>query len=244
MTAHPYQRMCSIDDCGAKHSARGWCRKHYQKWLRHGDPLGGRAVRVGCSVKNCEEKHGAKGYCRLHYNRFRRYGTTEQKQQQYRSLEDSFLNRVVENGKCMNWTGYKNISGYGVMYRENKALFAHRYAWERAHGAIPEGLVIDHKCFNPSCVNVDHLRVITQQQNTQHQKGPRIDNKAGYRGVSYDRRKNKYRSIVSHNKKQYFLGYYQSPVEAAVAAAEKRLDLGFPQSDSDRQLISGWGDEL
>jgi hypothetical protein len=32
-------KRCAIDDCGAIHHGRGWCHKHYHRWLRHGDPL-------------------------------------------------------------------------------------------------------------------------------------------------------------------------------------------------------------
>ena len=29
---------CSIEDCGTAAFARGWCKKHYTRFLRHGDP--------------------------------------------------------------------------------------------------------------------------------------------------------------------------------------------------------------
>lgn len=29
---------CSVPGCEGKHHARGWCKKHYQRWRRHGDP--------------------------------------------------------------------------------------------------------------------------------------------------------------------------------------------------------------
>lgn len=32
-------RTCSIQGCNAPHNSRGWCRKHYERWCRHGDPL-------------------------------------------------------------------------------------------------------------------------------------------------------------------------------------------------------------
>ena len=39
------QGTCSIEGCegtaGEPGSARGWCRRHYRRWQRHGDPLGG-----------------------------------------------------------------------------------------------------------------------------------------------------------------------------------------------------------
>lgn len=34
--------VCKIDDCGNPPvNRRGWCQKHYLRWWRHGDPLGG-----------------------------------------------------------------------------------------------------------------------------------------------------------------------------------------------------------
>ncbi len=45
-------KVCSIDDCASPVQARGWCVKHYYRWLRHGDtatvlgaPPAGRADR-------------------------------------------------------------------------------------------------------------------------------------------------------------------------------------------------------
>ena len=35
-------RVCSIDGCGKVNYIKGWCRAHYDRWRRHGDPLGGR----------------------------------------------------------------------------------------------------------------------------------------------------------------------------------------------------------
>lgn len=34
--------VCKIKPCQNKSLARGWCGPHYRRWLRHGDPLGGR----------------------------------------------------------------------------------------------------------------------------------------------------------------------------------------------------------
>ena len=32
---------CSIESCGNKVFARGWCQAHWTRWRRHGDPLAG-----------------------------------------------------------------------------------------------------------------------------------------------------------------------------------------------------------
>jgi|GEM_PF-1591443 len=33
------QSICSIEDCSNLAKKRGWCRRHYDSWRRHGDPL-------------------------------------------------------------------------------------------------------------------------------------------------------------------------------------------------------------
>lgn len=34
-------KICAIVECGMRIRARGFCYKHYRRWERHGDPLGG-----------------------------------------------------------------------------------------------------------------------------------------------------------------------------------------------------------
>lgn len=37
------KRTCTIDGCDGKPVGRGWCSAHWQRWRKHGDPLGGAA---------------------------------------------------------------------------------------------------------------------------------------------------------------------------------------------------------
>ena len=31
-------KLCKMKECENKHKAKGWCRKHYERWLKYGDP--------------------------------------------------------------------------------------------------------------------------------------------------------------------------------------------------------------
>lgn len=44
------QRICSVEGCGKKHVARGFCRAHLWRWRKYGDPLAGRTP-VGVPLK-------------------------------------------------------------------------------------------------------------------------------------------------------------------------------------------------
>jgi len=66
---------------------------------------------------------------------------------------------------CHLWIGSKSVDGYGRMEIKGKTYSAHRVSWELRRGPIPNDKKIDHICRNTSCINVDHLRVVTHQEN-------------------------------------------------------------------------------
>lgn len=71
---------------------------------------------------------------------------------------------------CWVWTAATNRSGgYGrfrVGGRAGRMVSAHRFAYERLVGPIPDGLTIDHLCRVPRCVNPKHLEPVTVRENT------------------------------------------------------------------------------
>lgn len=66
---------------------------------------------------------------------------------------------------CWIWQRGDNGEGYGVLYRDGRRQYAHRYFYEQKHGSIPKDLVIDHLCNTPSCCNPDHLEPVTRREN-------------------------------------------------------------------------------
>lgn len=69
---------------------------------------------------------------------------------------------------CVLWAGGTGGRShrYGVVWDGGVMRSVHRVVYERAHGPIPEGLQIDHRCNTPECVNVAHLRAVTPRENT------------------------------------------------------------------------------
>ena len=73
--------------------------------------------------------------------------------------------QTADPGECWLWTPRAGTGGYGQLYVAGKMRLAHRVAYEIAHGPIPSGLVVDHKCDIRNCVNPKHLKATTQRAN-------------------------------------------------------------------------------
>lgn len=82
-----------------------------------------------------------------------------------KSWEDYPTPILDEITGCLRWQGPHNPDGYG----EFSTKAAHRTAYEKAYGPVPEGLVIDHVytrgCRYRDCVNPEHLEAITHGEN-------------------------------------------------------------------------------
>ena len=67
-----------------------------------------------------------------------------------------------ELGFCWIWKAALNADGYGKLQQH----LAHRLTYIELHGAIPEGLQMDHLCRVRSCCNPAHLEPVTPAENT------------------------------------------------------------------------------
>lgn len=82
------------------------------------------------------------------------------------SVNKRFWAKVEKTDTCWLWRGYVAKHGYGTYTIGPKTWRVHRYAYEQAVGPIPDGMQIDHLCRVRSCVNPDHLEVVTSRENT------------------------------------------------------------------------------
>jgi hypothetical protein len=177
------ERICAVPDCDRRHSARGFCRFHYVRWSRHGDPL----VSLAPIADPVER----------------------------------FWAQVDKSGDCWLWTAALS-GGYGKVTINRRHMKAHRLSYEWTYGPIPDGLEIDHMCHTRACVRPDHLQAVTPQLNQENRTGARRDNPTGYRGVLLERRTGRYRAVARRNHRTHTAGTFDTPEEAAAAAAALR----------------------
>lgn len=121
-----------------------------------------------CSVCKEPYKPLRGGMCRKHYRRTRSNGHPDLTRALGVSDEDRLrINGwTVSDSGCWEWSGNLGRDGYGKVTRANKTVRAHRLAYETWVGPIPEGHVVIHSCDNPPCINPEHLRPGTHQENT------------------------------------------------------------------------------
>ena len=178
-----------------------------------------------CNIGGCDRTLYARGWCSKHYKRWRRHGDPRGGgPANYSTPEEAFAARTERRGRCLVWTGSKDSGGYGQLRVNGRVTKAHRYAWEEANGPIPDGMMIDHICHNRTCVNVEHLRLATRQQNNSNRAGVSGFRKHNLpRGVSPNGPN--YMARVKRLGVSYYLGTYATPEEASAVAVRAREDL-------------------
>lgn len=130
-----------------------------------------------CTIDGCDAPRIARGWCHRHYKRWQTHGAPtgigEDRGPQVGTPEERFFAKIVKVDGCWIWQGTKIPKGYGLISRDGKRQYAHRWAYEHFTGnLIPAGLQIDHLCRRPSCVNPDHLEPVTQIENMRRGGSP------------------------------------------------------------------------
>lgn len=113
-----------------------------------------------CSAEGCEKEVMGRGLCSMHYARMRKYGdlnTVKKPQIHGATVKERYEHYVVKGSGCWDWSGSKDVRGYGRLNVNNVPELVHRLSWAFHCGPIPEGEQVLHKCDNPPCSNPEHL---------------------------------------------------------------------------------------
>lgn len=114
-----------------------------------------------CGADNCKKPLKSEFYCSMHQARLDRTGRLTLKTLREKLIENSKTNK---NG-CWEWVKYKNQDGYGRIRVNGKKKLAHRASFEEFVCNIPEGMIVCHRCDNPSCIKPEHLFLGTHKDN-------------------------------------------------------------------------------
>ncbi len=79
-----------------------------------------------------------------------------------------YLAQHTEPGEldsCWEWQGSRTHGGYGEACFKRNRKSAHVFAYIAAHGPLPDGVCVLHKCDNPPCCNPLHLFLGTFAEN-------------------------------------------------------------------------------
>ena len=167
---------CLVEDCNrnSHYTARGscgYCCRHYLRYSRHGDPLGGSDFRehafIKCSVPTCTERARSHGMCGTHFMRMERNGDLILRQAA-KGLPKEWLQRHVthKGDECLLWPFSLDSDGYGHINARPHHTNAHSWMCEAAYGPKPSWAdEAAHNCGNRRCVNPRHLRWSTYSDN-------------------------------------------------------------------------------
>lgn len=106
---------------------------------------------------------------------------------------------------------YKTNCGYNQIYINGKRYFEHRLVWIYFYGDIPQKMVIDHINHNRSDNKIENLRCITQKENTWNRKVK-----------GYTQRNGKYIVKLKANRKDIYIGTFNTKEEALKARKEAK----------------------
>lgn len=138
-----------------------------------------------CEASECERPVRKLRWCSTHYQRFVKHGDANivtRLQPDRDSYDDLIRRGITRAGECLLSNASKSSNGYRFTRVKQKTYLLHRVSYEKWHGPIPDGHVVDHMCHNEAaargecdgredcihkaCVNPAHLRAVTSSVNT------------------------------------------------------------------------------
>lgn len=106
----------------------------------------------------------------------------------------------------------KMNNGYLAVQIFNKSYLSHRLAWLYVYGKLSEN-EIDHINGLKTDNRIVNLRICNHGENLQNLTLLK-NNSSGFAGVSFHKHRGRWQAKIRYNKKDYYLGLYNTPEEA------------------------------
>ncbi len=140
---------------------------------------------------------------------------------------------------CWVWLAQKNREGYGRFKFAGNPLAAHRVGYEMIVGSIGDGLVADHLCVTPGCVNPHHIELVSSRVNSQR-RGLNHNNTSGVRGVYWNKAAGKWHVQVGHHvggkRQKIYGGQFTDLAAAEEAVIALRARVFGPDAEREARL--------
>ena len=120
--------------------------------------------------------------------------------------------------------GSIRTTGYVCIGLGRTSYLAHRIAWMFANNEDPCDLFVDHVNGDRSDNRIVNLRLCTHEENMRNSKMSKL-NTSGYKGVTFDKERNKWSAHISINNKGVSLGRFDTPELAHMAYAKAAAEL-------------------
>ncbi|MHB1266985.1 MAG: AP2 domain-containing protein [Acidithiobacillus ferriphilus] len=136
-------------------------------------------------------------------------------------IDDEDYELVSQYKRCVTKYGnnfYAVTNIYSCGYKRT-TIRIHRLVMNAKPGEL-----VDHINHHTLDNRKSELRLCTHFQN-HHNSGKYANNKSGFKGVSWCKRKSKWRASIMANGKHLHLGYFIDPEEAYKAYCEAALEL-------------------
>ena len=135
-----------------------------------------------------------------------------------------WINPKTNRLKIGDVAGWLNNKGY-LHIKIGKASYkCHRLAWLYVYGEFPDGQ-LDHVNGNKNDNRINNLRSVSNKENGENRK-LHSSNTSGHRGISWNKKSNKWTATVRHLGQLHHIGQY-SVLEDAVKAVKEARNLFF-----------------
>ena len=107
-------RICSVEDCYNTYYGLGYCKKHYMRVGKYGDPLSTKRNVDNdgiCSIEDCDNLYHALGYCNKHYKKFKQYRDPLYVKPKKVCCIENCNNKAIAKGYCRKH--YIKFKNYG-----------------------------------------------------------------------------------------------------------------------------------